>query len=155
MEIQLSKEAKRKAKAIAQERIKNFLKKLEKNPNEPEDNYSKIYDRKIYEGEIIKVLDDYGERKNNVILQWEELKAKVRLEARDGFINLTKEKRYEVFVKRRSEAEKILQDAHLCSRDTKELREKEDVGLVDTITKFYKIYGLHERKTRKMMKLKK
>lgn len=109
-----------------------------------DDLFEDEYAKKIEEGDIVRILDDYEERKNNVIPKWKELKAKARIEARNGYSCLIKEKKYEVFVKRRIEAEKILQEAHLGPQDTKELREEKDNGLVDTIAEIYEIYDLYK-----------
>ena len=145
------KDKKRKEKSkktpqeTAQENIQTFLKELDEKASRGvyiDDPFEDEYPKKSDEGDVVRILDDYDTRKNNVIFQWEELKAKVRLEAKNGFMSLTKEKKYAVFVKRRVDAEKILQNTHLGSRDTKELREKEDAGLVATIAKIYETYGL-------------
>lgn len=146
MEKELSKEAQERAKEKARKNIENFLKdidELDKKDPYIKDPFKDEYDKKIYDEETIKILDDYGKRKSNVMPQWKELKAKARIEARNGYLSLTEEEKYEVFIKRRIEAEKILQEAHLGHKDAIKLREDEN-GLVATLVELYEIYGLHK-----------
>lgn len=137
MEGLLSKEVKRKARRKAKKNIENFLKELDKIGTKEED--LEEFAPKAYEGEVIKILDDYDSRRENVSIKWEELMAKAKTGAKDGYMKLGEEEKYKVCVKRRCEAEKILQKAHLGPQDTNSLK----VELVNIITEIYDTYDLH------------
>lgn len=138
MKTQLSKEAEERAKARAQENLENLLKELDKKDKKDPyigDPYADEYSHKTYEGEIVKILADYDERKRQAKEKLRVLRREARIEARDGFVHLSREKKYKIIGRRRYEVERIVTEAHLGSKDTRKL-------LVPNVNKLYnKIYN--------------
>ena len=135
--VDILEEILERAKVRAKENIEKFLKKFDKKAFSEEIEDNEFYARKDDEDDVVKILDEYDTRKTNVRKEISKLLRNVREESKNGYVHLSKKEKYNVVVKRRTEAEKILMMAHLGSKDTKKM-------LVPALEKLYRRYSFHK-----------
>ncbi len=126
----------KQAKKRAQRNIEIFLEELDAQiPKDADEIYSNNYYSNLFQQVwVVRMLNEYDERKEQAKIELNDFLTQIDLEKKNGFRYLTPLRKRAINIKRKFEAEQIVDNAHLGPEDSNEL-------LVPVVSKIYQRGG--------------